>query len=405
MNRVHYIIVVVVFVFCLTPGFGEDFDWPSWRGPEKNSISRENNLDFTKLNKKPQILWKGNVGSGYSSFSIQGNFLYTMGNSKSEDTVWCLDALTGKKIWSYSYKARASSYRGPRATPIIDGQNLYTMSEWGDLFCFNAGTGKVIWNLSITKEYKVKPPTWNLAGSPVVEGNVLYLNANTYGLALDKRNGKKIWSSPPGRGGYSSPVLCTIEKIDYVIIFGQKALYGVNRKTGEKIWEYPWVTGYDVNAADPLVVGDQIFISSDYGAGCALFKIKKKKATQVWRNKVMNSHFSSFVFIDGYIYGNDGSGLSERNGKFKSMKLSSGEVTWEEKLGFGSLLATEDYLIMLSYNGNLTIAKVNPKKYEQVAQTTVLSGTNWTPPVLVNGKIYCRNNKGDIVCLDVSKKK
>lgn len=402
MNRIHCLFVLSIFLVCSFPGFSENPDWPSWRGPDRNGISREKEWDPKTIAPEPNFAWKINVGNGYSAVAIRGNYLYTMGNDKRKDTVWCLDVKTGKEVWSYTYPCTYGQYPGPRATPLIDGDNLYTLSEQGDLFCFNAKTGKIIWEQNIVKEYKAILPTWNLAGSPVIEGNTLYINACTYGIALDKRTGKKIWASPPGKSGYASPVLATINKVDSLLIFGEKALYGVNKESGKMLWQYKWVTNYDVNAADPVVWGNKIFISSNYGVGCALISIDKNKPTEIWKNKTIKSHFSSFILFDGYIYANDG---SPGRGNFKCIELASGKEMWSEKLGFGSLMATEDYLILLTERGSLHIARVNPKKYEEVAQSKVISGTCWTPPVLAQGRIYCRNHKGDIVSIDVDKKK
>ena len=398
----NYIIVTVILIFCIWPGSAGDFDWPNWRGPERNSVSQEKNWDPLKLSGEPAILWKINVGNGYSSFAIVDNYLYTMGNKNRKDTVWCLNVKTGKEVWHYTYPCSFGQYPGPRSTPLIDGENMYTLSEKGDLFCFNAKTGKVIWELNIVKKFKAQAPTWNFAGSPVVEGDILYINACKYGIALNKKTGKKVWVSPPAKGGYSSPVICTIEKKESVLFFGEKAIYGVQRDNGKLLWQYKWITNYDVNAADPLVSDNKVFISSNYGVGCSLLQIKRNKPSEIWKSTVIKSHFSSFVLFDGYLYGNDG---SPGSGRFKCIKLSDGKEMWSEKLGFGSLMATKDYLIMLTERGTLHIVKVNPKKYEEIAQAKVLNNTCWTPPVLCSEKIYCRNHRGDIVCVDVSKDK
>lgn len=163
--------------------------------------------------------------------------------------------------------------------------------------------------------------------------------------------------------------------------------------------QYKWITSYDVNAADPVVSGNTVFISSSYRVGGTLIKIENNKPSAVWKNKVMSSHFSSFVFKDGYIYGNDGA--AGNYGTFKCVELATGKEIWGKNLGFGSLVATEDHLIMLTERGKLHVATLTPKGYKEIAQATVISSTCWTPPVLWNGMIFCRNHKGDMVCVDV----
>jgi outer membrane protein assembly factor BamB len=150
-----------------------------------------------------------------------------------------------------------------------------------------------------------------------------------------------------------------------------------------------------------VVSGNNVFISSGYSTGCTLLKINNNKPAAVWENKVMSSHFSSFIFMDGYIYGNDGNAGS--TGTFKCIEMATGKEIWGERLGFGSITATEDYLIMLTERGRLHIAQLNPKGYEEIARATVLSSTCWTPPVICRGMIFCRNHRGDIVCVNVRK--
>jgi len=184
-------------------------------------------------------------------------------------------------------------------------------------------------------------------------------------------------------------------------MFGQKAVYGVHLEKGELVWSYPWITSHDVNATDPLIIEDKVLISSDYGKGSALLKIKENKPSLLWENTNLKSHFSSIIYKDGYIYGNDG---SPGYGTFKCIELKSGKEKWNSKLGFGSLMATQDHLIILTERGNLHIAKLTPKAYMEVSKVKVLTGTCWSPPVLCNGKIFCRNSRGKLVCIDVRKK-
>jgi outer membrane protein assembly factor BamB len=276
------------------------------------------------------------------------------------------------------------------------------LSQEGHLFCFNAENGKVKWQKNITREFGVSPPNWGFAGSPVIEGDLLILNAGVSGLALDKRTGQKVWLSKSGVGGYATPVVYRLDGTQYVAIFGRRALYGVELASGKQLWSFPWVTGHDVNAADPLVHGNRIFISSNYGVGCALIEIQEKGPKLVWKNDKMNSHFSSFIYLDGYIYGNDGT-ASYRRGTFRCLEFETGKEMWGENLGFGSLIATRDTLILFNDRGNLFIAEATPASYREISRAeSVLGSTCWTPPVLCRGRIYLRNSRGDLVCIDVS---
>jgi outer membrane protein assembly factor BamB len=395
------VLLLAFFVF-LGMDIKEESDWPRWRGSNGDGISPETGWNPKALSKGPRIVWKTNVDSGFSSVSIRGNSLYTMGNRKGQDVVYCLDVRTGKEIWSHSYPCSLGQYPGPRATPAIDGSFVYTLSQEGHLFCFNAENGKVKWQKNITREFGVSPPNWGFAGSPVIEGDLLILNAGVSGLALDKRTGEKVWLSKSGVGGYATPVVYRLDGTQYVAIFGRRALYGVELASGKQLWSFPWVTGHDVNAADPLVHGNRIFISSNYGVGCALIELQEKGPKLVWKNDKMNSHFSSFIYLDGYIYGNDGT-ASYRRGTFRCLEFETGKEMWGENLGFGSLIATRDTLILFNDRGNLFIAEATPASYREISRAeSVLGSTCWTPPVLCRGRIYLRNSRGDLVCIDVS---
>jgi len=394
------IILFVLFHFITFEAFS---DWPRWRGPEGNGISTETEWNPEALLQGPRIVWKVNVGIGYSCIAIKGSSLYTMGNRKGQDTVYCLDATTGRMVWKYSYPCSPGQYPGPHATPTVDGSVVYTLSKKGHLFCFSADKGKVQWQRNIVQDFNVRPPTWGLAGSPVVEGELLILNAGVSGLALNKKTGTKVWLSKPGVGGYATPVIYDHKGNRYAAIFGQKAIYGVEVKTGRKAWSYPWITTHNVNAADPLVYENRVFISSNYGSGCALLDISYHKPKLIWKNNNINSHFSAFILIDGYIYGNDGFAGSSR-GVFRCLDIETGKEMWGKGLGFGSLIAADGKLILLNEKGNLFIVKATPSSYQEISSArSVLSRTCWTPPVLCKGMIYCRNHRGDLVCIDVGK--
>jgi outer membrane protein assembly factor BamB len=377
-------------------------DWPRWRGPRSDGISTETDWDPAALSKGPRILWRTNVGLGYSAVAIAADRLYTMGNVKGQDTVSCLNARTGREIWSYSYPARSMQYPGPRATPTIDGDSVYTLSSDGQLICLSADAGLLRWRRNIAADFDAQAPNWGFAGSPVVEGDLLILNAGVSGLALDKESGKTVWRSGAGTAGYATPVLYTRNRTRYAAIFGRRAIYGVEAQTGRVAWSYPWVTSNDVNAADPLVFGDRVFISSNYGAGSALLDISGRQPKLLWKNGRMNSHFSSFVLIDGFIYGNDGF-AGRSSGTFRCLDAESGREMWAEGLGFGSLTAADGKLILLTERGDLHIAEATSSRYQEIARAgSVLSSSCWTPPVLCDGRIYLRNHRGELVCLDMS---
>jgi outer membrane protein assembly factor BamB len=158
--------------------------WPQWRGPNHNGISSETQCSDHWLPDDPPILWKANVGVGFSSFSVAKGRVYTMSNSDNRDTVFCFDAAPGKESWSHSYPAEKYFDGGTTGTPTVDGERVFTLSRWGDVFCLEAATGKVIWTRNVQKETRVRIPTWGFSGSPLVFENLLLLTVGEAGLAL-----------------------------------------------------------------------------------------------------------------------------------------------------------------------------------------------------------------------------
>jgi len=223
-----------------------------------------------------------------------------------------------------------------------------------------------------------------------------------FGIAFNKLTGETIWQSAAGISGYASPVIFTGDGKRSILIFGEKALYGVDIETGKKLWDYTWKAMITINAADPLVVGNRIFISSIANKGCALLEINKNKPSVVWQNKSFNTHFNSFVYADGYIYGNDGSAVGGP-GFFRCLDFSTGQEVWSQKIGHGSLIKLNDDLILLTGKGTLKVITMTPTAYTELASCKLPSGIYWNEPVVAADKLFCRNAKGPLLCLNLAK--
>jgi outer membrane protein assembly factor BamB len=399
ITNVFTLTLIIIFTNIL---FAED--WPRWRGPSANGISVETGWNPDALVKGPEKLWEMNVGVGHSSFAIRGKYLYTMGNINSSDIVYCLDAESGEEYWRFTYKCDPGNYAGPRATPTLDGNFLYVLSRKGHLHCLDASTGKVIWKKQIEDDFGAESPTWGFASSPYIVDEMLVLNACKNGLVLNKKTGQKIWASDPGVSGYASPSIITFQGIKYGLFFGTNKIYGIELESGKEQWSYPWETELDVNATDPLVIKNQIFITSGYKTGCALLDISSNTPKMVWKNKNMNSQFGGGIYYNGFIYGSDGQ-VGKRRSKITCIDVTTGEKIWSEKIGFNSLILADKKLIILNEKGKLIIADASNKGYKELSTAQVLPKDIrcWTAPVLANGKIYCRNTTGDIVCVNVTK--
>lgn len=374
-------------------------DWPNWRGPDFNGISRE--TGWFKTGAGLKTVWEVPVEQGYSAVAVVGQKLYTAGNQGGQDQVVCLDTRTGATLWKYAFACPAGgSYPGPRATPAVSDNRVFMVSREGQVICLAADTGKELWNRPVARELKAQVPGWGFAGSPRIQDNRLLLNIGEQGIALNPENGATLWSSGPGKSGYSTPVVAPIGGQTLVALFTAQGLVGVELKTGALLWQFPWKTAHDVNAADPLIHEGRILISSGYGVGGALLNIEGEKPVVVWNNKTLRSHFGTPVLWKGCIYGFDG---NSGGGKLKCLEWSSGKVLWEYGgFGFGSLSLADGKLIILSERGELAIATASPEGYQELAKATVLNGTCWTVPVLAQGLIYCRNDAGRLLAISAS---
>ena len=376
-------------------------DWFRWRGPDLNGISQETGWQAQWSAQGPKQLWKASVGIGFSSFSVSNGRVYTTGNSNNTDTVYCFDADSGKIVWKHSYPCPLDAKYfegGTAATPTVDGDRVYTFSRRGHLFCLGAADGTVIWSKNLNDELGAEIPTWGFASSALVEGDMVILNAGGAGAAFDKKTGKAVWNSGKTVGGYATAVLLNTGQERAVAIFAAQSLVAVRAADGRELWRYPWKTDYDVNAADPIISADRVFISSGYNHGATVVKINGSQPEKVWENKNMRNHFNSCVLWQQYLYGADESEL-------RCLALDTGEVKWKyPQFGKGSLMLADGKIIGLSEKGELIIAEASPAAFKPISRAQVLTGKCWITPVLSNGHIYCRNAAGHVVCIDVSGK-
>ncbi len=388
-------------LFLLVPSicaFGAD--WPVWRGVSADGVSTEKGWKPAGIKKK---LWERRVGKGYSAISVVGDKIYTLGNIKGEDNVLCLDAATGKVVWTFKYASPGKGgYAGPKATPVVCDGRVYTLSDGGLAHCLDAATGRKIWSADLST-FGVKPPTWRCAGSPLVVGGTVYFNVGDHGVALRCKDGKKLWASP-GVGGYATPVLLSRGKSAYLAIFAKTALKIVNPATGKELAAAPWKTKYDVNAADPVIVPPNgLFVTSGYGKAGALFRFNGKSLAKAWENKSVKSQFSSPVFKGGCIFGVDGH-TGQKNAALVCLDAASGKERWRDSsLGYGSFIFADGKIIYLNDRGVLTIGGVDASGFKKIISERVLKGGGkcWTMPVLANKLLYCRGSNGKLVCLDL----
>ena len=376
-------------------------DWPCFRGPNHDGISREKGWLTAWPETGLKRVWKAQVGTGFSSVSVAKGLVFTMGYSKGREKVFCLDAKSGREIWSHAWpSAIGAKYYvgGPGSTPTVDGLHVFVTGKWGEVFCFSRDTGKLLWRRNVAKQDEVRVPTWGFNGSALVSGNRILLNVGAAGMALDRQTGKTLWKSAEGEAGYATPYPVSIGGKAHVAVSSGRAYSAVNVTDGREAWSIRWFTRYGVNAADVIAHDGAVFVASGYRKGCGLFRMGAEPR-EIWKNKNLSTQFNSAVKIGDHLYGFDGD--SGGPGILRCVKWESGRIVWEQKLGFGSLMAADGKLIVLTAKGMLSTAPASPKGFSPTGRAQVLESLCWTVPVLADGLLYCRNSKGDLVCLDL----
>lgn len=372
----------------------------------RNGTSREANLNWSWPTAGPKVLWKTSLGKGFSSFAVAKGRAYTMGNRDNVDTVYCLDAETGKEIWKHSYPCDLypkAFEGGPLTTPAVDGNRVYTISKFGDCFCLDAQTGHVVWSK------KFEPPTatkadyrvwWGFAGSIAVTDDRLILAVGTAGVAVDKLTGKVIWDNGPGYSGYSSPTLFNIGTQQCFAYASGHEVVAADVKSGKVLWRIPWRTTWDQNASDVIVHEGKLFVTSGHDVGCALFDISSGKPVQIWRNKNMRTFLGNCILCKGCLYGFD----DKQSNQMCCLDWQTGEVRWAASdLSLGTLILADGKLVALQENGTVLVAEARSDAYKPLVKARVLTGRCWTVPALSDGRLFLRNAAGDAVCLSVRK--
>jgi outer membrane protein assembly factor BamB len=371
-------------------------DWPQWGGPARTGVSHETGWS---VDGKAEPLWTAQVGLGYSSVAVANGRLYTLGYDKDLelDVVRCLDALTGAEVWAHAYPSKIwDLYHkgGTLTTPTVAGDVVYVAEREGLVHCLDAESGEVRWEKQLAKEHGLDVPQWGFSASPVVHGDALVLN---YGkvIALDKRTGAPVWTTPKSYGdAYSTPIELDYKGTPALAVFTGSGLALLRAADGGELALTPWKTKYDVNAMTPIVLGQRVFISSGYDRGCALVDLSGAEPKIVWESKEMRNQMSGSVHWEGHLYGFDDKVL-------KCIDLA-GEEQWRERgLGQGALSIAGGRLIVMSEDGELLIAPAKPDGFEELARKKVFDGgICWTVPVLANGIVYARNQAGELAALD-----
>ncbi len=398
--------VFLLAVCAVALGQANSANWPQWRGPNRDGISKETGLLKQWPAEGPPLVWKAaGAGAGYSSFSIANGRLYTMGLRGEREFVVAFDVATGKEAWA---TPNGSAFRndrgdGPRGTPTVDGDRVYALGGSGDLSVFDARTGRVIWTKNILREFGGRNITWGISESPLIVGDKLLVNPGGPGasvVALNKSDGSLIWKSQSDRAGYSSAIPIQVNGGTQVVFFTHQRAVGLDLNDGHLLWEYARPANDVANAATPIARANRVFISSDYGTGGGVVEITAEgKAQEIWFTKDMRNHHSSSVLVGDHLYGFSSAILT-------AMKFDTGEIAWKDRsVGKGSLVYADGRLYCFSENGVMGLVEATPAGYVEKGRFRIEQGSlpTWTHPVVAGGRLYLRD-QDTIYAYDVRQK-
>jgi outer membrane protein assembly factor BamB len=409
------------------PKPGQSADWPQWRGPNRDGASPETGLLAAWPDAGPKELWRQAAGPGYSSVVVAQGRAVTMVQDGDEEAVVCWDAATGAEQWRFKYPAHFRHRQfgdGPRSTPSIAGDRLYTVGGTGVMHCLKlfpaTATGEAAWRRDLITDQGGPQLEWGISCSPLVERGLVYVLRGGGGTgsihrtpsnalaALRTDSGDFVWEAFDDRAGYSSPVAADLAGQRQIILLTAERLMGVLPADGTLLWEFPWPDGpahTPSSIITPVVlhrdIGDYVFIAGGYDKGCALIKIERDgdgfAARPVYRNLNMRSVFSSPVVNGDFLYGFDDINLA-------CLDVRTGKRKWKEHgFGKGSVLLADGHLIMLGDDGTLAMAAADPSGYQEEGRFQHSDQrASWTVPTLAGGRLYVRDF-AHVVCYDLKK--
>jgi outer membrane protein assembly factor BamB len=415
-------------------------DWTRFLGPLGTSVSTERGIIAPWPDKGLRVVWHTPLGTGYGAPVISKGKLYQFDRVEHQARLQCLDARTGKQLWKFEYPTDYKDFfgynNGPRCCPIVDRDRVFIHGVEGVLHCLRAGDGELLWKVDTRLDFNLQKNFFGVGSTPVVEGDLLIVQVggNPKGSVLRsiadianlKPNGSGVVAFRIADGSvkyrlgdelasYSSPTLATIEGRRWCFVFARGGLLAFEPASGKLDFHFPWRSEdlESVNAANPVVVGNQVLITETYGPGSALLKVKPGGYEMVWNDakrfrKSLQCHWNTPVYHDGYVYGS--SGRHTPNAELRCVELATGKVQWSEpRLGRSSLLMVDGHFICQCEDGTLRLLKVNPHKYEEISRWDCLDPVSgkplldypcWAAPVLSHGFLYVRGND-HLVCVEL----
>jgi outer membrane protein assembly factor BamB len=402
-----------LFVFFLTLGFTAALhadDWPQWRGPDRDGISKETGLLQEWPEDGPPLAWRCNgVGGGFSTVSVTGGKIFTQGDLEDGSYAIALSEIDGSFLWKTRLGEAGGhrKYPGTRATPTVDGDQVFVMNQFSDVACLEKDTGRLVWKVNLEKEFGGRMMSgWKYSESPLVDGKqVIVTPGGREGtlLALDRNTGDKIWQTVgwTDTAAYSSVVIATIHGTRQYVQLTGDSVAGVDPDTGKVLWKAAR-KGKTAVVTTPVVEDDIVFVTSSYGVGCNGFRISKNgnewSTDEIYANKEISNHHGGVILLDGHVYGSSGN-------TFRCLNIETGELCFGERsAGKGATFYADGRFYLRAEAGPVALLEASPDglvekgRFDQPDRSDHRA---WPHPVVANGKLYLRD-QDLLLCYDVS---
>ena len=377
-------------------------DWSQFLGPQRTNRLRAIHLESDWNQHPPREIWRRPVGAAWSSFAVAGGRAITQEQHGPEEQVVCYDLATGTKIWSHADSTRyetAIAGVGPRATPTIAGDQVFTLGATGILNCLELASGRRIWRRDIISDNGAKVHMWGASCSPLVLDSLVVVSAGGPDgrslVAYERESGAFVWGGGADRAGFSSPTLATLAGREQILIFNSFSVVAHEPTSGRVLWRQPWDQVECV--ANPLTLpGDRVLVSSGYGIGARLYQVKgspegELSSDLVWESRRLKAKFANMVYHDGFVYGLD-------DGVLVCLDPEDGQRRWKRgRYGHGQLILVDDILLVMSESGDVVLVAASPDGHEELARMAVFDDKTWNPPALAAPYLLLRTEK-EAVC-------
>ena len=396
-------------------------DWPQWRGVGRRGMWTESGIVSNFPKEGLPVRWKAQVGPGFSGPVVADGrvFVSDRQRDRNAERVLCFDEHKGQLLWVYEYKAvyRGVDYdSGPRASPTVDGQMVYTVGTMGHLFCFKVADGRLVWKKDYVADYGTEVPIWGMAAAPLVEGDLLIANVggrpNACLVAFNKYSGQEVWKALTDRPGYSAPIVIEAGGRRQLIFWSAQALHSLNPKTGKIYWSIPYRCKADLSVATPVHYRDFLFISSFYD-GAMMLKLDRTqaKASILWKEPptselettIVHCLMSTPYFSGDHFYAVDS------YGELRCLEIATGKRIWEtleatgkERWSSAHLTPNGERTFLFNEHGELILAELTPQGYHEISRTRLLRPiqavqglrpVTWAHPAYANRHLFVRNDE------------